>query len=213
MPDSLSLPPDVALRLLQEGNDRFVAGKRDHPHEFLTRAYETAQSGQNPIAVILSCSDSRVPLEIVFDQGLGDIFAIRVAGNICGPFELGSIEYAVKTAGTQLCVILGHKQCGAVTAAVSGDKHEDNVDLLITAIEPAIVRVEKEVGREHPDFLDKCCCENVFVQLESLLRQSRVIRNAVREQQLLVVGAYYDIECGKVTFLGPPPNIDELLDL
>ncbi|MGL4943215.1 MAG: carbonic anhydrase [Thermoguttaceae bacterium] len=207
MPDSIS--PEDALQKLQEGNARFVTGRREHPHEFLTRAYETAQTGQKPVAVILSCSDSRVPLEIIFDQGLGDIFAIRVAGNVCRPSELGSIEFAVTTTGTRLCVILGHTKCGAVTAACRHETHNDNIDVILDAIEPAVRRTaahhhEHQHNSETPDdteFINDCCVENVFVQMESLFRQSHVVRDAVRAGELLVVGAIYDIEIGLVTFL------------
>lgn len=210
MPDSI--PPDVALRTLQDGNARFVAGRREHPHAFLTRAYETALAGQRPVAAILACSDSRVPLEIIFDQGLGDIFAIRVAGNICGPSELGSIEFAVKVTGTQLCVILGHTQCGAVTAALDGEKHHDNIDELIAAIEPAIERATRSCNNViPPQFLDICCRENVFLQMESLFRQSRVVREAIRQKQLVVVGALYDIEWGTATFLDTPHHVEVFL--
>lgn len=172
--------------------------------------------GQNPVAVILSCSDSRVPLELIFDQGIGDIFAIRVAGNVCRPSELGSIEFAVTTTGTQLCVILGHTKCGAVTAACRDERHNDNIDIILAAIEPAVKRTaahrhdhgEHEVS-EDDAFINDCCVENVFVQMESLFQQSRVVRDAVRAQQLLVVGAIYDIEIGLVTFIDPPQNLGE----
>ncbi|MGL4595098.1 MAG: carbonic anhydrase [Thermoguttaceae bacterium] len=209
------VPPDVAIRLLKEGNSRFVAGRRSHPHEFLTRAYETALLGQKPRAVILSCSDSRVPLEIIFDQGLGDLFVIRVAGNVCGPSELASIEFAIKTTGVQLCVILGHSQCGAVSAAWKSERHGDNIDNLITAIEPAVLRVgeliEKHIDFLKGDFLDTCCRENVFVQIESLFEQSPVIREAVRGGQVQVVGAFYNIEWGEVTFLESPADHEKYL--
>lgn len=215
MPES-PLPED-ALKILQEGNARFVTGRREHPCEFLTRAYETAQSGQNPIAVVLSCSDSRVPLEIIFDQGLGDIFAIRVAGNVCGPYVLGSIDFAIEVTGTKLCVILGHTKCGAVTATCRGEKHNSNIDTLTNAIEPAVKRVVANRGRNQDgdeqwsEFLDDCCRENVFLQMESLFKQSRVVRDAVRAKRLMVVGAVYDIETGVVIFLDTPSNLNELL--
>lgn len=213
--------PEDALRILQEGNVRFVAGRREHPHEFLTRARETADTGQKPLAVILGCSDSRVPLEIIFDQGLGDIFVIRVAGNVCGPAVIGSIEFAIKRIGTMLCVILGHTQCGAVTAAYHYEKHEDNIDELIAAIEPAIQRVELNCNDtdthteewKDTDFINACCKENVFLQMEYLFQQSRVVCEAVRRGKLLVVGALYDIEVGVVTFLEPPPHLAELLSI
>lgn len=195
------LPPDEALALLKAGNARFAAGQCENPQEFLARAYETAQSGQNPIAVILSCSDSRVPLEIIFDQGLGDIFVIRIAGNICGWSEIGSIEFAVETTGVRLCVILGHTQCGAVTATVRGEEHNNHVGQLITTIEPAVRRVERLAEFSDGDFIDACCRENVLLQRESLLANSSVVRREIVAGNLRVVGAMYDIEQGSVTFL------------
>lgn len=208
-----SFPPllrtsEDALAILREGNLRFVAGRREHPHEFLTRAYETSQSGQNPVAVILSCSDSRVPLEIVFDQGLGDIFAIRVAGNVCGPSELASIEFALLTTETKLCVILGHTHCGAVSAACLEERYSDHVNCLVASIHQAVDRTIQKRGEcsecadlQSSDFINACCVENVFLQMEMLFQHSSVVRDAVLAGELLVLGAIYDIENGQVTFL------------
>ncbi|MGL6194091.1 MAG: carbonic anhydrase [Thermoguttaceae bacterium] len=206
--------PDDALRILREGNARFVTGKREHPHEFLTRAYETARAGQNPVAVMLSCSDSRVPLEIIFDQGLGDIFVIRVAGNVCGPLEASSIEFAVTTTKTMLCIVLGHTKCSAVSAACRSEQHDGIINNLIVAIEPAVIRTVSKSKHENKNdygFINDCCMENVFVQMESLFLQSHVVCELVKAKQLLIIGAIYDIEIGQVTFLGPPPNQDILI--
>lgn len=199
-----------ALRILQEGNARFVAGKRDHPHEFLTRAQETAEHGQRPIATFLSCSDSRVPLEIIFDQNLGDLFSIRVAGNICGNTQLGSIEFGVKYTGTPLCVVLGHTKCGAVMAACSGEVLEENIQTLITPIQLALVRAEARTGKTGSEIIETCCEENIFLQIETMYKKSRVLREAVRQRELSIIGAVYDIETGVVTFLGPHPENDRL---
>ena len=202
---------DRAIQLLKEGNARFVAGRRNHPHEFLTRAQETAEFGQHPMATFLSCSDSRVPLEIIFDQNIGDLFSIRVVGNICRDSQLGSIEFGVKYAETPLCVVLGHTQCGAVTAACTGQGLEENVQSLMASIHPAVERAEAKTGKTGADIIEICCIENIFVQIETLFRKSIVLREASRCGKLLVVGAVYDIETGCVTFLGPHPQNERLI--
>jgi len=115
------IAPLEALKMLTDGNARFAAGTRSHPHETLDSVKETAKDGQHPFVTILSCSDSRVPLHVIFDEGIGDIFSICVAGNLVGEHVLGSIEFGVAQLGTPLCVVLGHTQCGAVIAACTGD--------------------------------------------------------------------------------------------
>ncbi|MCL2347838.1 MAG: carbonic anhydrase [Planctomycetaceae bacterium] len=200
-----------ALQILQEGNARFVAGKRDHPHEFLTRAQETAEYGQRPIATFLSCSDSRVPLEIIFDQNIGDLFSIRVVGNICRDSQLGSIEFGVKYAETQLCVVLGHTKCGAITAACTGQGLEENIQALMQSITPALERAEALTGKTGSEIIEVCCLENVFVQIETMFKKSSVLRQAAICGELSIIGAVYDIETGLVTFLGPHPRNDRLV--
>lgn len=207
--DGLGIPANQALKILQEGNARFVEGKRLHPREFLTRARETAEHGQRPVATILSCSDSRVPIEIIFDQDLGDLFSIRVIGNICRDSQLGSIEFGVKHLGTRLCVVLGHTKCSAVTTAcmdTAGAGLEDNIRALTLSIAPAIARVEASTGKTGRDIIEICCVENVFVQIEAMFEKSDILRRTAREGKLMVVGAVYDIESGFVDFLGPHPK-------
>jgi len=200
-----------ALQILKEGNARFVAGKRDHPHEFLTRAQETAEFGQRPRATFLSCCDSRVPLEIIFDQNIGDLFSIRVVGNICRDSQLGSIEFGVKHAGTSLCVVLGHTQCGAVTAACTRQGLEENVQSLMASIHPAVERAEAKTGKTGHEIIEVCCIENIFVQIETIFRKSAALRESARYGELLIVGAVYDIETGCVAFLGPHPQNERLI--
>lgn len=205
----LGIPPEQALKILHEGNARFVEGKRLHPHEFLTRAQETAERGQRPIATFLSCSDSRVPLEIIFDQNLGDLFSIRVIGNICRDSQLGSIEFGVKHLGTRLCVVLGHTRCGAVTAActeTAETKLAENIRSLMLSIAPAIDRAQALTGKTGSDIIEVCCVENVFVQIETMLEKSEILREACSSGELMIIGALYDIESGLVTFLGPHPE-------
>ncbi|MCL2117453.1 MAG: carbonic anhydrase [Planctomycetaceae bacterium] len=200
-----------ALEILRDGNARFVAGKRDHPREFLTRAQETAEYGQRPIATFLSCSDSRVPLEIIFDQTIGDLFSIRIVGNICRDSQLGSIEFGVKYLETPLCVVLGHTQCGAVTAACTGQGLEENIQSLMHSIHPAVERAQTLTGQTGSEIIEVCCVENVFVQIETMLSKSSVLRDAARQGDLTILGAVYDIETGLVTFLGPHPRNEWLV--
>ena len=202
---------DQVLQILQEGNARFVAGQRKHLHEFLTRVQETAESGQRPIATFLSCSDSRVPLEIIFDQSIGDIFSIRVAGNICQDSQLGSIEFGVKYLKTPLCVVLGHTKCGAIVAACTGQELEKNIQSLILSIGPALQRAKALTGKAGNEIIEICCVENIFVQIETILKKSSILREASRQGDLLIVGAVYDIETGQVTFLGPHPQNEKFI--
>ena len=199
-----------ALQILREGNARFVAGK-SHAHEFLTRVRETAENGQHPIATFLSCSDSRVPPEIIFDQSIGDLFSVRVAGNICRDSQLGSIEFGVKYLETPLCVVLGHTQCGAVTAACTGQGLEENIQALVQAIHPARERAQASTGKNGAEIIEACCIENVFVQIETMFKKSNVLRSAARQGELSVIGAVYDIETGLVTFLGSHPQNEWLI--
>ena len=199
--------PSQALLILQEGNARFTIGKREHPTEFLARARETAEQGQRPIATILSCSDSRVPLEIIFDQGIGDLFSIRIVGNVCRESQLGSIEFGISDAGTSLCVILGHTKCGAITAACTGNSVAANLHTLLADIRPAVERAEAVTGKTGEAIIEACCLENIYLQMEVLFRKSAIVREYVRKGELAVVGAVYDIETGAVTFLAPHPRI------
>ena len=136
----VNVTPDEAIHRLVEGNLRFSQGKSVHPNAGSAGVVETATNGQHPFAAILSCSDSRVPLEILFDQGIGDIFAVRVAGNVCGVDEMGSIEYAVEHVGTPLFLVLGHTECGAVKAAASKAETHGNIKLLVDKVGPAVAR-------------------------------------------------------------------------
>jgi carbonic anhydrase len=204
--------PDEALRRLTEGNARFVQGTSTHPDATAARRDETAQLGQHPFVTILSCSDSRVPLELVFDQGIGDIFVVRVAGNVCGPSETGSIEYGVDHVGTPLLVVLGHSQCGAVTAAtMSADVH-GAIKPLVARIAPAV----KEAQAAHPDIhgndlIPAATETNVWLSIKEILTQSPATRKLVKHGKLKVVGALYDVKSGAVRWLGTHPRQDSLL--
>ena len=200
--DSPQVSSDEAMQHLKEGNDRFIAGQSLHPHSELSQLKLTAEDGQHPIATVLGCSDSRVPHELLFDQGFGDIFSVRVAGNVCADIEMGSIEYAIEHLQTPLLVVLGHTQCGAVTAAVKHDHAEGHVKSLVDHIVPAVERAKKL----HPDLspnelVNVTVEENVYVAIETLLKESEIVRKAVESQQLKIVPAVYDISTGKVEWL------------
>ncbi len=133
-PAGPSLSADEALKMLKDGNARFVEGKATHPHQDAARRALTAGQGQHPVATVLSCSDSRAPVELLFDQGIGDLFVVRVAGNVAATDEIGSMEYAVDHLNTPVVVVLGHSQCGAVTAVVEGAKLPPSIGALVAPI-------------------------------------------------------------------------------
>ncbi|PMB37950.1 carbonic anhydrase, partial [Fischerella thermalis CCMEE 5330] len=142
---SLSLSPDAALQRLMEGNQRFVQHQPQYPDQSQARLQEVAQA-QHPFATILSCADSRVPAEIIFDQGIGDIFDVRIAGNIATPEAIGSIEYAVALLNTPLLMVLGHERCGAVTAAVQNERLPGDISTFVKAIKPVVAKVKYQPG-------------------------------------------------------------------
>ncbi|MDR0870858.1 MAG: carbonic anhydrase [Planctomycetaceae bacterium] len=203
--------PEEALKLLKEGNVRFVAGKTVHLHSDTARAKDTKEHGQHPFATILTCSDSRVSLPVIFDQGIGDIFSIKIAGNVSGKPQLGSIEYGVAHAGSQLVVVLGHTNCGAVTAACTDGGHEGNIETLMKALEPAVKKAEAKTGKKGEDLIADACKENVFHQIETLYRGSEILREKITKKELQIIGGVYDIETGKVEFFGEHPNAKTLL--
>ncbi len=197
---------DQALTTLRKGNERFASGRPAYPHEGAARRAAVA-SGQHPIATVLSCSDSRVPPEILFDEGIGDLFVVRVIGNIGGADEVGSVEYGVEHLGTPLLLVLGHSQCGAVTAAVTHAEVRGNIPRLLAHIKPAV-----EIARRaHPELkgsalVPEAVRVNVFQSIAELFKRSAIIRDHVRTGKLKVVGAIYDINSGFVNYLGVHPR-------
>lgn len=191
------LTPDKALTLLQEGNRRFTTGKSIHPNQDLQRIKAVA-TAQTPFATIVGCSDSRVPNEIIFDQGVGDLFIVRTAGQVSTYASWGSIEFAEEVLGTTLIVVLGHTQCGAVNAAVKLNEVPGHIVTLINAIKPAV-----ESAREkHPDdLLDASIRENIKIQVEQLRSLEPVLAKRVREGSIKIIGALYHLETGEVEFL------------
>jgi carbonic anhydrase len=185
------------LDVLKEGNRRFAQGRMIHEHQNMERLVEVAQ-GQHPIAIIVGCSDSRVTPEIIFDQGLGDLFVVRVAGNVVDDQALGSIEYAVEHLHVGLVVVLGHDRCGAVAAAVSGADAPGHIQSIVEAIHPAVDIAKTEPG----DLLDNAINENVRRVVEQLRTAQPILGEEVGAGHLRVVGARYLLDSGVVRFFG-----------
>ena len=190
------ITPDGALEKLMEGNQRYIQQKRTFPDQARSRIVEVAQ-GQHPFATILACSDSRVAPEIIFDQGLGDLFDIRVAGNFLDDVVLGNIEYATLELGVPLLVILGHERCGAVKAALDGKAVPGHIGTLVAAIQPAVDATKNRGG----DAWDNAVRANVKMNVNNLKSSSPLLAAAVKARQLKVVGARYDLDSGKVEII------------
>jgi carbonic anhydrase len=206
------LSPEEALQLLSEGNARFTLGNTEGPHRTAEQRLATARDGQSPFAAIVSCADSRVPLELIFDRGIGDIFALRVAGNVSSPEIIGSLEYAVLHLRTPLVVMLGHSRCGALTAVVESEPVDDHVALLAERLVPAVDRAKARFScLAGPALLEEAIKENVWFQIETLFTSSRHVRDAVRDGRVRVVAGVYDIERGAVTWLGNHPDEQKFL--
>lgn len=200
------IPALEALQRLQEGNFRFVADmpSRDSPAGPVRRS-ELA-SGQEPFAIILGCSDSRVPAEIVFDQGLGDLFVIRVAGNIVAPSQIGSVEFAADRFGTRLVVVLGHSRCGAILATIEElgrpmENQSRNLRSIVDLIKPCVKPLLETDLRHDPEALvQRAVRENVRASVRLLRSGSEILEQLVQTDGLLIVGAEYSLETGFVEF-------------
>ncbi|MEO5350424.1 MAG: nuclear transport factor 2 family protein [Magnetococcus sp. YQC-3] len=196
---------DQALQWLQEGNARFLAGTSERPNLTPERIAETFNHGQHPFATILSCSDSRVPVEHIFDRGIGDLFIIRVAGNVADTDEIGTSEYGAGHLLTPLIVVLGHSKCGAVTAVVKGDKVGGSIPQLVDNIIPAAQRA-KEKGLTGEALILDAIRENVYQSIQDLQRHSAELHHLAQEGKVKLVGAIYHIENGSVEWLPPAPQ-------
>jgi carbonic anhydrase len=200
-----------ALALLQEGNRRFAAGVRS-VDAILSQAHSADHlAGQQPFAVILGCSDSRVPVEIVFDQGLGDLFVIRVAGNVVAPSQIGSVEFAAERFGTRLVVVLGHTQCGAVQATLDdlrtpGGAASRNIRSIVDRIRPGVEGLIAAGGRDDAALAEEAIRANVRISADHLRHGSDVLERLIREDGLIVVGAEYSLETGVVDFFDGMPD-------
>jgi carbonic anhydrase len=195
--DQPGIAPTEAIAKLKEGNGRYTSGILQHPAQTKERRAELAKS-QHPLAAIVSCSDSRVPPEIVFDQGLGDLFIYRVAGNVINDEGLGSIEYSVDHLGVRLILVLGHQRCGAVQAAketiATKGKAPGHIESLVTAIKPAVKATAK-------DDLDATIKANVKHVVDALRSSTPILKAKIDSGYVQVIGGYYSLDTGGVTFL------------
>jgi len=213
------IPAQDALLKLQSGNQRFVSDVRDHGvHDFRVQRAEV-ESTQNPFAILLGCSDSRVPAEIIFDQGLGDLFVIRVAGNIVCPSQVGSIEMAAERFGTRLVVVMGHTRCGAIQATLELFENPEmsispNLAAIIDQVRPSLDLVaneattnpqsERNAGRDA--LIDRAVRANIVASADKLRTQSEVLRRLIASDGLLIVGAEYSLASGEVEFFDGVPG-------
>ncbi len=187
---------EVALQRLMLGNKRFVNSKLKHENQTAKRRAELTK-GQHPFAVVVTCSDSRVAPEILFDQGLGDIFVIRVAGNIVDDNAMGSIEYAVEHLGVNLVVVLGHTKCGAVGATVQGGEAPGHIKSICDAIKPSVEKAKTQDG----DVTDNAIINNIIAVTQKIMESEPILKELVHENKISVAPAEYDITTGKVTLL------------
>lgn len=197
-----------ALKQLQEGNQRFVSGYRK---DAAMLGHNDLTSGQEPFAIILGCSDSRVPAEIVFDQGLGDLFVIRVAGNIVAPSQIGSVEFAAAQFKTRLVVVLGHSLCGAICATIEemknpSDKKSLNINAIVDRIQPSIEPFRAtDVWNNREALIQESVRANVRASVNQLRHGSAILEELISKEGLLIVGAEYSLQTGEVVFFDHMP--------
>jgi len=191
-----NVTPDSVIAELKAGNAHHVRHQYQHPHETRARQRDLV-AGQHPHAEVLSCADSRVPPEIIFDQGLGDLFVVRVAGNVAADVEIGSLEYGAEHLHIPLLVVLGHESCGAVTAAVQGGNAEGHIAALVSLIKPAV-----DSSRGMPgDPVANAVRSNVRMVVQQLRSSTPILSELVAHGKLKIVGAVYSLETGEVTWL------------
>ena len=190
-----SISPNRAVEMLKEGNQRFL-DKKELERDLHLQVSQTS-SGQFPYAVVLSCIDSRVPVELVLDQGVGDIFSARVAGNIINEDILGSIEYACGVAGSKAILVLGHTKCGAVTAACKGVEL-GNITALLSKVKPAIANIKQRDGEVEVEEVTKA---NVHQSIKEIREKSSILADLETEGKIKIVGAVYHVEDGRVSYL------------
>lgn len=200
VPSAEEVPEEMILDFLLEGNERFSEDHPIHPDQTLERLREL-NTGQHPVAAIVSCSDSRVPPELIFDQGLGDLFVIRNAGNIVADYEIGSVEYAVEVLGVPLVIVMGHTNCGAIHAFVEHDHDHSHVypefiQKIVNYIDAE--EEEKALPRDIPNFYDKAIEANVLHGVHELKKHIPNADSLINNKHLRIIGAIYDMESGKV---------------
>lgn len=205
-----NMTPAQALELLKAGNERFLNNLKIN-RNLLQQVNETSD-GQHPFAVILSCIDSRTSAELIFDQGLGDIFSVRIAGNILNEDILGSMEFACAVAGAKVIVVLGHTKCGAVVGACKGVKM-GNLTTLLNKLQPAVdlVLADKTISYAHDsyEFADVVAEQNVHLTIERILNESPILSELVETGKIGIAGALYDVESGKVDFYPQDTHVAE----
>jgi len=195
-----------AMQRLRDGNARFVAGETDRAAAEHEARREKTATKQSPFAIVLGCSDSRVPVESVFDQGIGDLFVVRVAGNIAARSQIGSIEFAAELFGVRLIVVLGHSRCGAIEAVVEELRkpsvlQSDNLDFIVDKLRPSVEQVMTNGYGHDPDMLVAAVGrENVRRSMSALQRDSKIIGELVEREDLMIVGAEYSLQTGVVEF-------------
>jgi len=190
-----TMSAEQGLKLLLEGNQRFVAGKLEHPNQTPERRAEVAK-GQHPFAAVLACSDSRTPPEIIFDRGLGDIFTVRVAGNVADQVVIESLDYSVKHLGVRVVMVLGHRRCGAVIAAVAGHEEPGDVGPMLSELKPAVAASRGMAG----DPVENAVRENVMLVMKKLAT-SKELSAMVKSGELKVIGGVYDLDTGTIEML------------
>ena len=218
-PPAPVIAPHDVYDLLRSGNQRWAADNAEHRNVGSERRSDTAQHGQHPFACIITCADSRIPVERVFDRGVGDLFVVRVAGNVASPAVLGSVEYAVDHLATPVVIVMGHTSCGAVAAACSDAELHGNVATLIESIRPVVKDAKASVAGEKPSKKDETAQAtivaeavrlNVEHQVRASVEQSPVIAQAVADGRTRIVGAIYDLESGQVRWLDEQPGLRDL---
>lgn len=199
--DQASLTPELALSFLKEGNKRFVENLKAHSN--LLEQVNNTKENQFPFAIILSCIDSRTSAELIFDQGLGDVFSARIAGNVLNDDIIGSMEFACKLAGSKLIVVLGHSNCGAITGACKGTEL-GHLTHLLSKVDSAVQQVKKnniDIDITSKEAVDKVSLQNVMYTLNNVLDRSEVLQNMFKKGEIGLVGAYYKVETGEVDFV------------
>lgn len=192
---------EMSLNKLIEGNKRYVSGKLQHENQNAQRRTEVAKK-QKPFAIILSCSDSRVPPEIIFDQGIGDLFVIRTAGNIVDNITIGSIEYAAEHLEVPLLVVLGHERCGAVEATVKGGEISGHIKSIVSNIARAVDKASNKKG----DKLENSVIQNIHNVVDELTHSKPILEELIHEKKLKIIGARYDLDDGTVKFYNNPEH-------
>lgn len=195
-----SIDPRMAVEILKKGNDNYLK-KLTSDRELRSRILQTSRN-QDPFAAVLSCIDSRVPVEIIFDQGIGDVFSIRVAGNVVNPDVLASLEFACQVKNAKVIVVMGHTHCGAIAAACDGDA-EGNMKQLLEKIQEAVkqVKVQQPEAGDSEHFRDEVSVCNVFHSIEAIRKGSEVLRTLEKSEKMQILAALYDVRSGRVRFL------------